>query len=316
MNGMLQRIFFLLILVAITGATWFISQQYPHPMLDSAINTLMALAILYLVFKVVLDKAVADKLDDAKLRYSFRKAVSFAYIVVLFIAIITIWIPNPEALLVAYGLMAAGIAVALSDLFKNLAGGIIIFFTRPFTVGDRIEINKEFGDVIDVDLMYTTLMEIREWVDGDQATGRLNIVPNGLILTSVVNNYTKDNQFIWDEITIPVTYDSDWKAASKLMLDAVKGETGDIIKQSTKEFSHLKEKYYLQKKPAEPGVFVKITDNWIQLAVRYMTPARSRRALHNKLSNIMLNKIEKSKKITVASATYEIVGMPEIRMKK
>ncbi len=313
---MLQRIFFLLILVAISAATWFIAQQYPHPMLDSAFNTLVALAILYLVFKVVLDKAVADKLDDAKLRYSFRKAVSFAYIIVLFIAIITIWIPNPEALLVAYGLMAAGIAVALSDLFKNLAGGLIIFFTRPFSVGDRIEIKGEFGDVIDVDLMYTTLMEIREWVDGDQATGRLNVVPNGLILTAVVNNYTKDNEFIWDEIMIPVTYTSDWKAASKLMLDTVQKETADIIKRSNKEYAHLKDKYYLEKKPAEPGVFMRVTDNWIQLAVRYMTPARGRRALHNKLSTMMLNKIEKSKKITVASATYEIVGLPEIKMKK
>jgi small-conductance mechanosensitive channel len=313
---MLQRIFFLLILAAVTAGTWFVAQQYPHPMLESAINTLVALAVLYLVFKVVLDGAVADKLDEPRLRYSFRKAISFAYILVLFITIITIWIPNPEALLVAYGLLAAGIAVSLSDFFKNLAGGIVIFFTRPFTVGDRIEIAKEFGDVIDVDLMYTTLMEIREWVDGDQATGRLNIVPNGLVLNSVVNNYTKDNEFIWDEITIPVTYDSDWKAARKLMLDTVKKETSDIIEQSTKEYGHLREKYYLQTKPAEPGVYMKVTDNWIQLSLRYMTPARKRRTLHNHLSNILLEKIEKSKKIKVASSTYEIVGMPEIRMKK
>lgn len=313
---MIQRIFFLMILIIIAAGTWFVSQQYPHPMLDSAFNTLVALSVLYFVFKIVLDKIVADKLEDAKLRYSFRKAVSIAYVIVLFIAIITIWIPNPEALLVAYGLMAAGIAVALSDLFKNLAGGIVIFFTRPFTVGDRIELSGEFGDVIDIDLMYTTLMEIREWVDGDQATGRLNVVPNGLILTKVVNNYTKDNEFIWDEITIPVTYKSDWRAASKMMLETVKKETGSIIEKSTKEYSHLREKYYLQKKPAEPGVFMRVTDNWIQLSVRYMTPARERRALNNKLNNIMLNKIEKSKRIKVASATYDIVGLPEIRMKR
>ncbi|MBU0527602.1 mechanosensitive ion channel family protein [Candidatus Micrarchaeota archaeon] len=313
---MLQRIFFFLILIALTAGTWFVSQQYPHPMLDSAINTLIALTILYLVFKLVLDKVVADKLDDPKLRYSFRKAVSFAYVIVLFIAVITIWIPNPEALFVAYGLMAAGIAVALSDLFKNLAGGVIIFFTKPFSVGDRIEISGEFGDIIDVDIMYTTLMEIREWVDGDQATGRLNIVPNGLILTSVVNNYTKDNEFIWDEIMIPITYNSDWKAASNLMLDTVKKETETIIQKSNKEYSHLLEKYYLRKKPAEPGVFMKLTDNWIQLAVRYMTPARERRTLHNQLSKILLTKFEKSKKIKIASATYEIVGLPQIRLKK
>jgi len=313
---MFQRIFFLLIIVAITIGAWFLSQQYPHPMLDSAINTLIAFAVLYLIFKILLDRVVANKLDDDKLRYSFRKAVSFAYLLVLFIAVVTIWIPNPEALLVAYGLMAAGIAVALSDLFKNLAGGVIIFFTKPFSVGDRVEISGEFGDVVDVDIMYTTLMETREWVDGDQTTGRLNIIPNGLILTSVVNNYTKDNEFIWDEITIPVTYQSDWKAASKIMLDTVKDETSAIIKKSNKEYSHLQDKYYLQAKHTEPGVFMKLTDNWIQLAVRYITPARKRRALQNQLSKTMLGKFEKSKKINIASATYEIVGLPEIKIKK
>ncbi len=313
---MLSRIFFLLVLAAFAAALWFVGTQYPHELLTSAFHTLAATTLIYFVFKLVLDEIVADKLKEPKLKYSFRKTVSLTYLVVLSIAVITIWVPNPEALLVAYGLVAAGIAVALSDLFKNIAGGIIIFFTRPFNVGDRIEVADEFGDVIDIDVMYTTLMEIREWVDGDQATGRLNVIPNGLLLTNVVNNYTKDNEFIWDEIMVPVTYDSDWRAASRIMLDVISKETSEVIRESEKEFSHLRDKYYLPKKPTQPNVFMRITDNWIQLSVRYMTPARERRALHDRLSRLMLEKIEKSRKVKVASATFDIVGLPDIKIRK
>ena len=313
---MIAKILVLLIISILSVLFWYASVQYDYPELPLLSNTFMTFAIIYFVFKIILESIVAKNIPDDKSRYLFGKAISIIYLVVLSLAIVTIWIPNPEALFVAYGLVAAGIAIAISDFFKNIAGGIIIFFTRPFSVGDRIEINNEFGDVIDIDIMYTTLMEIREWVDGDQATGRLTMIPNGLTLSAIVNNYTKDNEFIWDEIKVPVTYESDWRAASKIMLDVINRETKETIEKSTKEYAHLKSKYYMSKRSTEPAIFMKITDNWIDLSARYLTPARERRAVANKLHNLILNKIEKSKKITVASATYEIVGFPEIKVKK
>jgi len=313
---MFQKAFFLLILIALAVTMWFMSLQYEHDMLNSATNTLIALAVLYFIFRLVLDELVAKKVKDAKSKYSLRKIISTIYMVVLIITVITIWVPNPEALFIAYGLLAAGIAVALSDFFKNLAGGVILFLTRPYAVGDRIEVKSEFGDVIDIGIMYTTLMEMREWIDGDQATGRLTLVPNGFILANVVNNYTKDNEFIWDEIRIPITYDSDWRRASKDIMGIVKKETAGIIKTSSKEYAHLRTKYYLSDRPTEPNLYIKVTDNWIDVAVRYMTPARQRRALNAKISRLVLEKIEKSKNVKVASATYDIVGFPAVKIRK
>jgi small-conductance mechanosensitive channel len=237
-------------------------------------------------------------------------------LLILAVTTISIWIQDPGALLVAYGLFAAGIAIALQDLFKNIAGGIMIFITKPYSVGDRIEIKDRFGDVIDVGITYTTLMEIRGWVDGDQASGRLTIVPNGYVLSGVIDNYSKDHGFIWDEIMIPITYDSDWKAAHKKILGIVQKETREITGQAEKSIKRLGEKYYLQKGIAEPSIFITMTDNWIKFNIRYMSPVRERRALQNRLSRKILETIAKSKNISISSATSTLSGSLDIQMKR
>ncbi|MBU0460077.1 MAG: mechanosensitive ion channel family protein, partial [Nanoarchaeota archaeon] len=197
---------------------------------------------------------------------------------------------------------------------KNFFGGIILFFSKVYKVGDRIEINSEIGDVVDIHLLYTTVMESKNWIDGEQATGRLKMIPNSNILTSTINNYTKDHSFIWDEISIPITYESNWKKAHESILKIVQNETKEIIKKADKEISQLSEKYYLGERPTKPAVFMKLTDNWITLNVRYVTHTRERRMLHHKLSKMILEKIEQSKDIKIASQTIEIVGFPKLQV--
>jgi small-conductance mechanosensitive channel len=215
---MKRKIAGLIVIVAVTVAFWAFSLKYPSEYADKGVRTLVALSILYSLFKIVFDELVGRRIPEDKERYTFKKMVSTAYSFFILVAAVTIWVPNPEALLVAYGIIAAGVAVSLQDVFKNLAGGITLFITGIYAVGDRIEIKSKHGDVIDVGILYTTLLELRGWVEGDQATGRLTIIPNGLVLSENVNNYTKDNRFIWDELTIPIAYDSDWKRAEEIVM--------------------------------------------------------------------------------------------------
>lgn len=314
---MLARILTLLLLLIMAAILWFINANYyPHDYIQSGFYSLVVYAAIYFLFKMLLEEVIVGRIADHKARYSFRKAVSIAYLVVLIVSIITIWVPNPEALLVAYGLVAAGIAISLQDLFKNIAGGFMLFLTKLYRVGDRIEVGSRFGDVIDIDIMYTMLLEIRSWVDGDQATGRVIAIPNSLIITSAVINYTKDNEFIWDEIQVPVTYDSDWKGAAKMMVEIASKETQDIEERARKEISAIQEKYYLSKREVRPQVYPMMTDNWIMLSLRYVANVRSRRPLNARLHALILERIEKSKKIKVASATFDIVGFPEVKVKR
>ncbi|MCP8309931.1 MAG: mechanosensitive ion channel family protein [Candidatus Methylarchaceae archaeon HK01M] len=313
---MKKRIIFLTVWIIISATLWYANFIYPNTYLQKGFQTFLALAIIYFVFKLVFEETISKRIKELKSKYAFRKTVSILYIAILVINIIGIWAGDVQTLYVAYGLAAAGIAIALQDLFKNFVGGIMIFITGNYHVGDRIEVNSRYGDVIDIGILYTTLMEIKEWVAGEQATGRLTIIPNGYVLSSAINNYTKDYDFIWDEINIPVTYDSDWKEAYTKILTIVKKETENVTYQAGKEISKLGDKYYLHKRDVEPAIFLTLTDNWITFNIRYITEARERRSLQNKLSQIILDEIQKSKEIKIASTTLDIIGFPEERLKQ
>ncbi len=307
---MLKRVLNLIFFGLLTGLFWYLKGLDIDPNFTKWYYTFLAFTVTYFIFKFVFQELLSRPITNAEMRYKFRKTVSILYWVVFVIIFIRIWIVNPQALLVAYGLVAAGVAISLQDFFKNFVGGITIFINGTFKVGDRIEVNGEFGDVIDVGLMYTTVLELREWVAGDQTTGRICSLPNGYVLSYVVNNYTKDHKFIWDEIFVPVTYDSDWKAAIEMIQSIVEKETRDYAEQAEREIARIKEKYFISKREVRANVFVEATDNWISLRVRYVVPVRERRLVHNKLTKLLLEELDKTKKITVASQSIDIVGFP------
>jgi len=306
---MIRKIGVSVSLIIVTIALWFTNYQYPtfyNFFIVKGFYTFLALTIIYLIFRVIFEELVVKRMKQEKMRYSFKKTISILYILVFLFALVAIWIEQTETILISYGLIGAGIAVSLQDVFKNFAGGITIFSTGMYRVGDRVEINGKIGDVMDIGVLYTTIMEIGVWVDGDQATGRLSIIPNSNILTNNVNNFTKDHNFIWDEISLPLTYDSDWKKASEIFLEIVKKQTEKISEKADKEITKLGEKYYLPKKPVEPVIFLTLTDNWINLNIRYVTDTKERRTIRDTLSKLILSEIEKSKKITIASENIDV----------
>ncbi|NYT08175.1 MAG: mechanosensitive ion channel, partial [Methanomicrobiales archaeon] len=195
--------FFLVLLVAtaITTAIWFF---FPEQMTYRIFLSVLAVTVIYCIFSLLLDTVFRKKISDTKSRYTATKVISVLEILLMAIIVARIWVEDVSTLVVFFGIIGAGVAIALQDVFKNFAGSITILLSGTYSVGDRIEIDGRYGDVMDIGIMNTTMMELRSWVDGDQATGRLTIVPNGKVITSPVNNYTKDHSFIWDEIQVPV----------------------------------------------------------------------------------------------------------------
>jgi len=313
---MIRKLISFFSLMAISFLLWFTNSRYPHILFQKALQTFLVLVIIYFIFSIVLEEIIIKKIKESKTRYSFKRTISILELVVLAIIIITIWVENVEALVVSYGLIGAGVAIALQDFFKNFVGGIVVFLTGIYRVGDRIEMDSNYGDVMDIGILYTTLMETREWVSGEQATGRLKIIPNGQVLSKIINNYTKDHDFIWDEMSIPITYDSDSNEAINRILSIVKNETKEITIQAEKEIAKIGEKYYLPKRDVEPAIYLTLTDNWIAFNIRYVTKVRERRFLRNKLSRMILDEIQKSKKIKIASSTLDIIGLPELKIKQ
>ena len=309
-----KRLGALLVLSTLAFGTWAVNVYYKDVDLSKIVVSTIAITVMFLFFRIIMEQIVAQRIHEPKTRYSFRKTTYILFLVTSFVIVLRIWIVNPQALLVAYGLVAAGVAIALQDLFKNFAGGIVIFTSGIYEIGNRIEIGGKSGDIIDINLFYTTILEIREWVNGDQVTGRITSIPNGLVLSQVVNNYTKDHHFLWDEISIPVTYESDWKSAVQLMKTIAARETKDAASAAKKSLEGLEEKYYLPERPTEPDVYVVLTDNWIMLRLRYVIEVRERRLVNSRISDLILREFESAPSITIASSTVSIVHAPEIRL--
>ncbi|MBN1692107.1 MAG: mechanosensitive ion channel [Dehalococcoidales bacterium] len=303
---MKRRFTILSVLVVITAVLLFLHIQYAVDYLDKIFYTALGILLIYAVIKLIFEQVIARQIKEPKTRYSMRRISSLIAILTFIAVAIAIWVDNLQALLVSYGVLAAGAAVALQDVFKNLAGGLVIFLTGSYKIGDRIEIQGKIGDVIDIGIFYTTLLETNEWVAGDQATGRLSIIPNNYVLSGVVNNYTRDHPYIWDEISIPLTYDSDWKKALKIIESVVSVETKKNADESDKSISKLTDKYYLPKRATETTVFVVLTDNWINFYIRYITEVRQRRPLKDRLNRELLAELEKEKSIKIASENIDV----------
>ncbi|RXE55956.1 mechanosensitive ion channel protein MscS [Methanoculleus taiwanensis] len=290
----------LALLAGITVSFWLADQIFPDISLEKLYLTFLAVTIIYLIFTVIRWIALRQ-IREKKTRYSFKRTVSVLYYIIIIAVTVRIWI-DTNYIFVAYGIIGAGIAIALQDLFKNFVGGILIFVSRIYTVGDRIELEETMGDVIDIGILNTTLLEIHErGVQGDQPTGRITTVPNGAILSSKSFNFTKDHSFIWDEISIPITYDTDWRRATELFLAIVTKETEEITLQAEREIARIGEKYYFPKKVVEPSIYLTLTDNWITFDIRYVTEVRTRRILKDELSRKLLEAVEESGYIAIAT---------------
>ena len=303
---MKTRLLTVSLLIIINLALWFGQLELNSSYLTKAFYTALALLIIYAVIKVIFEQIIASRISEPKTRYSMKRIASMLAVLTFIAATIAIWVDNLQALLVSYGILAAGAAVALQDVFKNFAGSLVIFLTGTYHVGDRIEVKTKIGDVIDIGIFYTTLLETNEWVKGDQATGRLSIIPNSLVLSETVNNYTRDHPYIWDEISIPITYDSDWKAALEIIENVIENETKEMTTRSEASISTLADKYYLPRKSTEPTVFATLTDNWITMNIRYITEVRQRRIVRDRLNRKLLTELEKALNVKIASESLDI----------
>jgi len=280
---MTRKFFVLLTFIVATGLVYLASLWVEQSGTDKLFFSLVWVTVLYAIFSIGIEEFFARKLSDSKTRYGFRKAVSLILIVLCIVVLLRIWIPNPQALLVAYGVVAAGLAVALQDLVKNLAGSLTIFLGGIYRVGNRIEINNVIGDVIDIGLFNTTLLEVRNWIAADQATGRIVSVPNGAVLNQPIKNYTKQHQYLWDELTVVVTPESDWSEAMRLLGAIGKEHTEQFIEKADRSLSNLERYYYVEGHVLEPNVYIKPAPDGYALTLRYVVDAWKRRSTNSNI---------------------------------
>ena len=253
------------------------------------------------------------------IRQGTNMVVAFAVI----LGILSIWFDNPTRLATGLGLASAGLAFALQKFVTSIAGYYVILSTNNFTVGDRITMGGVRGDVIALNFIQTTIMEMGEpakgdapsdsWVASRQFTGRIVSVSNSMIFDDPVYNYTRDFQFIWEEIHLPVTYTADHKQAERIMLDVVIANTTPIEDIAQPELDNLYNRFSITPSDLKPRVFYRLTDNWVELTVRFITRDHGIRDLKDRIFRQLLDGFNQAG-IGIASSTYDIVGLPPIKV--
>ncbi len=263
------------------------------------------------IFLAWLIKAAGDRYIDKHVKgpreyYRRRKFLSTAVTVMAAIIIIAFWGAKFPHQGTFFGLIGAGLAVGLREPLLSIASRIAIFAGHIYTVGDRIEIEKMKGDVIDIGFFYTRMMEIGNWVHGDQYSGRIVQFPNAKAWANAVFNYTRTFAYIWDEVCLPITYDSNLKAANDILLSVGGEYTREFLKGAEAQLEKMQRYFVVPRVQLEPQVYVQITSNWVGLSLRYVVDPKKRRNAQSFLYNEIFAKVRERKDITIASETMEL----------
>jgi len=314
----LQRlnVFILLFLILFIAYIRYLTNFYiveDRSLLDALLTSLIVVFLAYIINSLA-GNLILRRVSTAKDRYTLRKAVSILVTVLVFASFFAIWIERTSTLIIAYGILSAGVAIALQDLLRSIAGGILIIISRPFKAGDRIQVGDSTGDVLDIGSFSTTIMEIKEWVDADQYTGRILHIPNSFVLNQTIKNYTKDYSFIWDEIRILLIYGSNWKKAEEIALKTAGPVVGEFENLAQTELRLLGGKYFVTTYDVQTRLYTKLQENWIEMRLRYVVEPRKRRAISHLLISNILEALEKEEDIMVGTATsIDLMKSPDKR---
>ncbi len=259
--------------------------------------------LLLTIVRIIINHLLLSRITDIKTRYNWRKTVSYFTMFIGLLLIGRQWFAGMQSLATFFGLLSAGVAIALKDFLVNLAGWIFIISRTPFRVGDRIQIGDFAGDVIDQAPFMFTILEIGNWVHADQSTGRMINIPNGLVFQQPLSNYQKGFDYIWNEIPVLVTFESNWRKAKNILTDIIVRHSKDISKDVSKQIQLAAKKYMIFYKNLTPIVYTSVEDSGVLLTLRYLTKVRSRRGTSERIWEEILDEFAKCPDIDFAYPT-------------
>ena len=281
------------------GATWL--GMTPESQIKVVKSLLVVL--FFLLVRSVLMRVLLRNVTDVRQRYSWSRGVTSTIAVLILIFLGVIWFAGLERIATFAGILGAGLAVALHDTIANIAGFLFIMMRRPFEVGDRIEIEGVAGDVIDIRVFQFSLLEIGNWVDADQSTGRILQVPNGKVLRAVTASFNKGFDYIWHEIPVLVTFESDWKKAKGILEAIVDDDSFVVAEEVERQVRRAASRYLIYSGKVTPIVYTSVRDSGVLLTVRYMTKPKTRRGTEQRLWEQILEQFAENDDIELAYPT-------------
>jgi len=280
-------------------------------LLGKCVTAVVGILVIHAAFRV-LERALPRRFGQGDARYKVRKFVVFAgYLsILLFLAIL--FEDRLGRLTITLGVVGAGVAVALQDLLASIAGAFSIGFSKLYTVGDRVQIGDTRGDVIDISLLRTTLMETGNWVSRDLYNGRIVRLPNTIVLKVPVFNYSQGFRFIWDEITVVFTITSDCQLAREILMRIAKEAIGKYLVEAQNSWKEITENYRSTNPSVEPNVTLVVNAGSTEFTLGYVVDYTKRTVMKDQLFTKIIEEIADSNgRIEWASSGVTFVNQPE-----
>ena len=259
-----------------------------------------------------------------QVRFWTRQGIQVITAFILVLGLASIWFDDPTRLATALGLVTAGLAFALQRVVTALAGYFVILRGGTFGVGDRIVMGGVRGDVIGLSFTQTTIMEMGQppavqnadpamWVRARQYTGRVVTVTNAKIFDEPIFNYTREFPFVFEELWIGVAFDANLETAEKILLEAAQRNTVEAADMGQEAINEMRRRYFMERPDTSPRVYWRITDNWVELTVRFLTREHGARDVKDKMSREILGGLKEAG-IGIASTSLELVGSPKMKI--
>ncbi|WP_420454718.1 mechanosensitive ion channel family protein [Rubrivirga sp.] len=268
--------------------------------------TVVLVVVLWTVRRLVLAAVRRRTGDDVRQLYKWRKGTTYAATVVAVLALIRIWTGELGSIGTFLGLLTAGVAIALKDPLVDLAGWAFVLWRRPFSTGDRITIQDHTGDVIDQRVFQFTLLEVGTITGAGQSTGRIVHVPNGWVFSHSVTNHTGTFAYIWHEVPVVVTFESDWRAAKQILL-AVAGECAEHLSEDAERtLRRAAREYFIFYSKLTPTVYTSVVGEGVQLTVRYLVAPRRVRGSEQDVWEAILDRFAARDDVDLAYPTTRL----------
>jgi small-conductance mechanosensitive channel len=262
-------------------------------LLGKCVAAVVGIVLIYAAFRI-LEQTLPRRFGRADARYKVRKFVAFAGYISIILFLGLLFEDRLGRLTFAIGVVGAGVAVALQDVLASIAGAFSIGFSKLYTVGDRVQIGDTRGDVIDIGLLRTTLMETGNWVSKDLYNGRLVRIPNSTVLKGSVFNYSQGFHFIWDEIKVLFTITSDCQLAREMLLRVAKESIGEYLIEAQLSWRLVSDNFKILNPPLEPIVTLNVNNGSLEFGLSYVVDYTKRTAKQDELFTKIVHEVASS----------------------
>lgn len=282
------------------------SELLHNPITGRLIAILIGMVVI-LVAVYFIKRILKRTIKSSDNKYRARKAVNIIAYILIVSTVLFVYSDKLGNIGVALGVAGAGIAFALQELILSIAGWFGIVISGIVGVGQRVKIGDVKGDVIDIGVMTTTIMEMNDWVNGDLYNGRIITLTNSYVFKEKVHNYSSEYPFLWDEIVVPIRTESNHKLARKVFTDILDEVCGEYARESEIQWVKLTDKYRVEEAKVQPMVTLQFDENWISFTLRYVVDYKKRRTTKDIIYTRLLEEISKYNDIIfIATSTLEI----------